>query len=272
MQVASTKTICLSETGRLPKDGCHRNMCEVMSDISLDVEREEREERERNQEGHYVLRKERGDHTGHKETPTTRASPFIVHNTSLFTFFSKSVHFVHSYQLIATEALNKGLQNRRFQPFPLDTDRGGTEEGRLGTSNRESCPQPQYNRAFTDMGCLSGWLKWQLPEEIFRTFTQFVYHTCVCPIVLFKECFTASVTETSPWEKWRRTSTFCLKSLWHRPLESSSFCPFMLDGYVSRVVMFCGEGKVQTASLDSMCLHTPRLPPPLLIKQKAENR
>lgn len=31
-------------------------------------------------------------HTRHKETPTTRASPFIVHNTSLFSSISRSVH------------------------------------------------------------------------------------------------------------------------------------------------------------------------------------
>lgn len=56
-------------------------------------------------------REEKVDHTGHKETPTTRASPFIVHNTSLFTLHSKSVHVVYSNPLIATEALDKGLQN-----------------------------------------------------------------------------------------------------------------------------------------------------------------
>lgn len=93
---------------------------------------------------HY-LKEERGDHTGHKETPTTRASPFIVHNTSLFTLRPKSVHVVYSNQLIATEALDKGLQNKRkdvcrlvSNPF-LQIQRGeGRETGRRqGTSFRE---------------------------------------------------------------------------------------------------------------------------------------
>lgn len=62
-------------------------------------------------------RKEKVDHTRHKETPTTRASPFIVHNTSLFTLHPKSVHDVYSNQLIATEALDKGLQNKKKRDF-----------------------------------------------------------------------------------------------------------------------------------------------------------
>lgn len=75
------------------------------------------------------------EHTGHTETPTTRASPFIVHNTSLFNLHPKSGH-VHSNQLIATEALDKGLQKKKknvqvgFQPLPPDS--GGEGKGKGG--------------------------------------------------------------------------------------------------------------------------------------------
>lgn len=83
-------------------------------------------------------RKERVDYTGHKETPTTRASPFIVH-TSLFTLLSKSVHFVYSNPLIATEALDKDLQNKTkeislqvffFFATPSTRSRQGRQRGR----------------------------------------------------------------------------------------------------------------------------------------------
>lgn len=78
-------------------------------------EREEGEERKTRRCSTLSEREksERVDHTGHKETPTTRASPFIVHNTSLFTLRSKSVHDVYSNQLIATEALDKGFAKQK---------------------------------------------------------------------------------------------------------------------------------------------------------------
>lgn len=75
---------------------------------------------------------EEEDDTKHKETPTTRASPFIVHNTSLFAFLSQSLHLVYSNQLFATEALdNRFGKTKRVgsEPLPTDRERGGTEEG-----------------------------------------------------------------------------------------------------------------------------------------------
>lgn len=59
---------------------------------------------------HLWKKQEQKHHKGHKETPTTRASPFIVH-TSLFHFLSESGH-IYSNQSVATEALHKSLQNK----------------------------------------------------------------------------------------------------------------------------------------------------------------
>lgn len=140
---------CLFRAGSLPTEGYHRNICGLVSvSVGSDVEREASEERTPRSGGRGATlseEEEKVDHTGHKETPTTRASPFIVHNTSLFTLHSKSVHDVYSNQLIATEALDKGLQNkkkRRFLqgwfPTPSTRFRKGKESGRRkGTSIRE---------------------------------------------------------------------------------------------------------------------------------------
>lgn len=61
--------------------------------IGLDGEREVSEERKGRKDATLSQkereRRKRVDDTGHKETPTTRDSPFIVHNTSLFTLHSK---------------------------------------------------------------------------------------------------------------------------------------------------------------------------------------
>lgn len=123
--------------------------------IGLDIERET--SGERNIRGGATLsereREEKVDHTGHKETPTTRASPFIVHNTSLFTLHSKSDHVVYSNQLIATEALDKGLAKQKekrflqvgFQPLPPESDRGRKEEGSREYPLRRKAVLPQPN-------------------------------------------------------------------------------------------------------------------------------
>lgn len=112
---------------------------------------------------HYLRdREEKVDHTGHKETPTTRASPFIVHNTSLFTLHSKSVHFVYSNQLIATEALDKGLHNKKKRVFcRLDSNpihqiqrgEGGKEGGRVHPLERKAIlPQPNVLQGIYSLG------------------------------------------------------------------------------------------------------------------------
>ncbi len=94
------------------------------------------EERETRRGATLSVQEEKVDHTGHKKTPTTRASPFIVHNTSLFTLHSKSVHVVYSDQLIATEALDKGSQNKKKRDFhrlvsnPFHLIQKGKERGR----------------------------------------------------------------------------------------------------------------------------------------------
>lgn len=65
----------------------------------------------------------------------------LLYTTPLYLLHPKSVH-VYSNHLIATEALDKGLQNKKekrflflqvgFQPLPPDPDRGGKEERRQG--------------------------------------------------------------------------------------------------------------------------------------------
>lgn len=60
----------------------------------------------------------------------------LLYTTLYLLSILKSVHVVYSNQLIATEALDKGLQNNKekgflqvgFRPLPPDPDRGG--EGR----------------------------------------------------------------------------------------------------------------------------------------------
>jgi len=86
---------------------------------------------------------EQVEHTGHTETPTTRASPFIVHNTSLFNLHPKSGH-VHSNQLIATEALETGFKKKKKKictgwfPTPSTRQRrGGKGKRRQGTTIRK---------------------------------------------------------------------------------------------------------------------------------------
>lgn len=104
--------------------------------IGLDVQREASEVRKLRRSSTLSESERERITQGHKETPTTRASPFIVHNTSLFTLHSKLVHFVYSNQLIATEALDKGFQNKKKIDFcRMDSNpfhqiqTGGKEEG-----------------------------------------------------------------------------------------------------------------------------------------------
>lgn len=80
------------------------------------------------------------DYTGHKETPTTRASPFIVHNTSLFTLRSESVQVVYSVQIIATEALDKKTTEIFAGWFPAPSSR--FREGRERRGRRR---EQQYS-------------------------------------------------------------------------------------------------------------------------------
>lgn len=104
---------CLSKASGLLVDGCHWNIWKYVSQYWSRCTEGDGEERETSRGTTLFVQEEKVDHTGHKKTPTTRASPFIVHNTSLFTLHSKSVHVVYSDQLIATEALDKGSQNKK---------------------------------------------------------------------------------------------------------------------------------------------------------------
>lgn len=94
----------LTGAGSPTGEGYHRNICGLMS-VCIDLNGGEKRRKENGCKPGRVLlyqtkrgrqRGEKVDHTGHKETPTTRASPFIVHNTSLFTCHTKSDHFLYS--------------------------------------------------------------------------------------------------------------------------------------------------------------------------------
>lgn len=107
-------------SSRLPIQGCHRNTCGLMSFCAgLDVEREAHKERKTRRGATLPDREEKRkwitQDTRRHQPP--EPVPFIVHNTSLFTLHSKSVHVVYSNQLIATEALDKGLQNKKKRDF-----------------------------------------------------------------------------------------------------------------------------------------------------------
>lgn len=91
------------------------------------------------QEGFYLTRdrQKRVDHTGHKKTPTTRESPFIVHNTTLFILLSKSGHFVYSkINELLQRHLTRVHKTKRCLKvaFPPNPDRKGK---RKGTTIRE---------------------------------------------------------------------------------------------------------------------------------------
>lgn len=139
-------------------EGFHYSICLIMSIwICLDVGRGNWGQEIPEGALRYLRERERQErvyHTGHKKTPTTRESPFIVHNTSLFILFSKSVHLVYS-KSIATEALDKGLQNRDicrlvFNPsHHIQTGEGKRKEAGYIDRERQYCCDLMYYRTLT---------------------------------------------------------------------------------------------------------------------------
>lgn len=131
---------CLSPAGCLPIECCHRNKCWFVSVCIGFRCREGGEWGEETQEGLYFIlerEREREDHTGHKETPTTRASPFIVHNTSLFTLLAKLVHFCVFKSINCYRGTWQGFAKQKEKeifagwfPTPSTRSRQGRERGR----------------------------------------------------------------------------------------------------------------------------------------------
>lgn len=115
----------------LPVGCCHKNVCRQSVYIGLDVEREVSEERKTRSDA-TLSAIERRESGSHKETPTTRASPFIVHNTSLFTLHPKispcllkSIHCYRGTWQGFAKQKEKWFLQVGFQPLPPDLDRRG---------------------------------------------------------------------------------------------------------------------------------------------------
>lgn len=183
----------------------------------------------------YTLsERKREDHTRHKQTPTTRASPFIVHNTSLFTRLSKSVHVVYSNQLIATEALDKVWRKKknvcRFSNPRLPDPRGvGFEERWVRPLGRKAvCSQPTiwqaiYRLAFPRAGLSDKHRDLNSrPINICFSCLKFVYHG-ECGRSIIKDLqykdrigifYSSWCCHWKPDLEKGRKGTFCLKKQW----------------------------------------------------------
>lgn len=164
----------LSKTGNMSIEGCPKNICWIMSErIDLNVEGGKQGQENLVGALHYLRqRKERVDHTGHKKTPTTRESPFIVHNTSLFIHLSISVHFVYSKSTNCYRGTWQGFAKKKKDICRLVSNPSHhiqTGEGkRQDTSIREkgSIAATSCITGHLQCGLLKGRQKWQAWESV----------------------------------------------------------------------------------------------------------